>query len=78
MPTRRQCSGLSLAIADDTRHDQVRIVKRCPICMREGIPELSSFVDQGVSTPFQTLSRLRLSTLQRYMAGSKQPEDGQG
>ena len=45
VPARCQRSGLGLAIADDAGDDQVRIVERCAIGMRQGIAEFAALVD---------------------------------
>ncbi len=45
MPACRQRSGLCLAIADNTGDDQIRIVERGAIGVREGIAKLAALVD---------------------------------
>ena len=45
MPARRQRSGLGLAVADNTGDDQIRIVERGAIGVREGIAKLAALMD---------------------------------
>jgi hypothetical protein len=46
MPAGRERTGLGLTVADDARDDQVGVVERGPIRVREGIAELASLVDR--------------------------------
>ncbi|MNG28216.1 hypothetical protein D3C84_1134490 [compost metagenome] len=45
VPARRQRAGFSLTVADDTGHDQVRVVERRAIGMGQGITQLPTFMD---------------------------------
>ena len=46
MPGGGQRPGLGLAVADDARNDQVRVVERGPVGVRDRIAELSTLVDR--------------------------------
>ena len=45
MPARCLTSSLRLAVADDTGHDQIRIIESGSIGVREGVAELAAFVN---------------------------------
>ncbi len=45
MPRRRQRPGLGLAVADDTRHDQIGIIKHRAERMADGITQLTALVN---------------------------------
>ena len=47
MPARRQRAGLGLAVADDRRDDQVRVVERGPAGVRRHVPEFAALVDRA-------------------------------
>ena len=47
MPSRSQRSGLGLAISDDTRHHQLRVVERRAKSMAQRIAQLAAFVDRS-------------------------------
>ena len=46
MPAGGQRPGLGLAVADHARHDQVRVVERRPVGVRERVPELAALVNR--------------------------------
>ncbi len=46
MPAGGEGAGLGLAVADDRRRDQVRIVRDGPEGVRQGVAQLSSLVDR--------------------------------
>ena len=46
MPRRRQWTGFSLAIADDTGDDEIRIVKHRTERMAEGVTQFAALVDR--------------------------------
>src|SRR5450432_2311531 len=46
MPGRRQWAGLRLAVTNDTRHDQLRIVEHRTERMTQRIAELASLMDR--------------------------------
>src|ERR1700689_1566504 len=46
MPRGRERTGLSLAIADYDRDDEIRIVEGCPVSMRDGIAQLTAFMNR--------------------------------
>ena len=45
MPGCRKRTRLSLTIAHNTSHQQVRVVERRAVCVRQGIAEFAAFVD---------------------------------
>ena len=47
MPARRQRPGLGLAVADDAGDDQVGVIERGAVGVREGIPQLAALVDRA-------------------------------
>src|SRR5689334_18129085 len=47
MPARRQRAGLRLAVTDDARNDQVRVVEGRSIGVRNGVAELTSLMDRS-------------------------------
>jgi hypothetical protein len=47
VPARRERAGLGLAVADHAGHDQVRIVERRAVGVRERIAELAALVDRA-------------------------------
>ena len=47
VPARRQRPGLGLAVADDARDEQVRVVEGGAVGVRERVPELASLVDRA-------------------------------
>jgi hypothetical protein len=47
VPARGKRSGFRLAIAHHARNDQVRIVKRGAVGMRDGVAELAALVDRA-------------------------------
>jgi hypothetical protein len=47
MPARRECTGFRLAVADHAADDQIRIVERRTVGMRERVPELAALVDRA-------------------------------
>src|SRR5580693_20992 len=47
MPTRGERAGFGFAIADDTGDDQIRIVERRAISVRERITQFSAFMDRA-------------------------------
>ncbi len=49
MPTGSKRSGFSFAVSHNTAHQQVRIVERSTVRMRDGVSELSSFVNRARS-----------------------------
>src|SRR5262245_12003760 len=55
MPARRQRSRFRFAVADDAGNDQIRVVERCSVSMRDGIAEFAALV-------------YRTGRLRRYMA----------
>ena len=46
VPARRERPRLGLAVADDTADEQVGVVERRPVGVREGVAELAAFVDR--------------------------------
>src|SRR4051812_29641928 len=49
MPRRRERSGFGFAVTDHARDDQVGIVERRTVCVRETVAELAAFVDRAWS-----------------------------
>ena len=47
MPAGRQRAGLRLAVADDAHHDQVRVVERGAVRVRQRVAELAALVDRA-------------------------------
>ena len=47
VPARRQRAGLGLAVADDRRDDQVRVVERGPAGVRQDVAEFAALVDRA-------------------------------
>ena len=47
LPARRERAGLGLAIADDAGDDQVRVVERRPVGVRQRVAQLAAFVDRA-------------------------------
>ncbi len=47
VPARRQRARLRLAVADDARDEQVRVVERGPVRVGERVAELPAFVDRA-------------------------------
>src|SRR5215472_16004018 len=45
VPARRECPRFRLAVTDDTGDNQIRIVERCSIGMRDGAAEFAPFVN---------------------------------
>ena len=45
MPARGQRSGFRLTVTDDRGHDEIWIVERRSIGVRQGVAELAAFVD---------------------------------
>src|SRR6516162_5506101 len=46
MPARGERPSLRFAIADDAGNDQIGVVERCSVGMREGVAELAAFVNR--------------------------------
>ena len=67
MPARGHGARLRLAVTDDARHQERRVVERGPECMGERVSELTAFVDRA--------GRLR-SDVARDPAGERElPEE---
>ena len=47
MPARRQRAGLGLAVADDAADEQVGVVERGAVGVRERVAELAALVDRA-------------------------------
>ena len=47
MPARRQRPGFRLAVADDAGDDQIGIVERRAIGVRDGVAQFAAFVDRA-------------------------------
>ncbi len=47
MPARRERTRFRFPVADDARHDQLRIVERRAISVRQRIAELAAFMDRA-------------------------------
>lgn len=47
MPTRRQGPGFGLAVPDDSRDQQVRVVEGRAVGVRKRIPEFAALVDRA-------------------------------
>src|SRR5260370_40684029 len=46
MPRGRKRTGLRLAITDHNRDDQIRMVERCSVGVRYGVPKFAAFVNR--------------------------------
>jgi hypothetical protein len=46
VPGGRQRTGFRLAIAHHDCDDEIRIIERRSVCVRDGVPELAAFVNQ--------------------------------
>jgi hypothetical protein len=47
LPTRGQRAGLGLAVTDDAGHDEIGVVERGAMGVREGVAELAALVDRA-------------------------------
>jgi hypothetical protein len=47
MPAGRQRAGLGFAVADDAGNDQVRVVERCPVSVRERVAQFATFMNRA-------------------------------